>query len=167
MKKLSLLLCCVLVLQMLCACSGKEEEFKIPTNFYYCRREFSYNSSQAVIQPEVREGFGYQGNVDTFIRAYLYGPVSEGLETLIPSNVYLVSSSVDDQVAEIIFSKQFSELSGVKLTTACSAVLLTIHEFSGVESVRIYAKDAQLDDKDYIELTLDDVVLLDAIEIQE
>lgn len=167
MKKISLLLCFVLVLQMLFGCSKKDEEFKKPTNFYYCRQEFSYNDSNAVIHHEVREGYGYQGNLDTFMRAYLYGPVSEDLEILIPSNVYLVSSSIDDNVAEIIFSKQFSELTGVKLSTACSAVLLTIHEFFGVESIRVYAQDAQLDDRDYFELDLDQIVLLDALEIQE
>lgn len=167
MKKICLLLCCALLLQILYGCSGKEEEFKKPTNFYYCRREFNYNSSQAVIQPEVREGYGYQDNMDTFMRAYLYGPVSEELEMLIPSKVYLVSSSFEDKAAEIILSKQFSMLSGAKLATASSAILMTIHDFFGIESVRIYAKDAKLDDKDYIELSLDDIVLLDVIETQE
>lgn len=163
MRKISFFLCCVLLLQILCSCSVRKEEFENPVNFYYCRREISYNSPQAVLEPEVREGKSYHGNLFAYLHSYLYGPVSQELETLIPSGVYLVSCSVDDGVADIMFSSQFSKLSGIELTTACSGVLLSLHEFADVNAVRITAKDAQLDDKDIFELSLDDIVLLDEV----
>ena len=163
MKKISLLLCCILLLQLLCACSASKEEFKNPVNFYYCRRDMIYNSPHAVIQPEMREGYGYHGNIVGFLQAYLRGPLSEDLEALIPSEIYLVSCTINGDVADIVFSSQFSKLSGIRLTMACSAVLLSVNEFSNVESVRIYAKDAQLDEQEYFELSMSDIVLLDTI----
>lgn len=163
MKKFSFFFCCIMILQMLCACSGANEELVDPVNFYYCRREIGYNSADSVFQPETREGKTFKGNLFVFLHSYLYGPTSDELETLIPSGVYLVSCSVDDGVADILFSNQFSKLSGIKLTTACSGILLSLHDFADISTVRIAAKDAQLDEKDYFELSLSDVVLLDEI----
>ena len=167
MKKICLLLCCFLLIQTLCSCSAKKEEFRKPVNFHYCRREMTYNSTSAVIQPETREGFGYHGNIVAFLQAYLRGPVSEDLETLIPADVYLVSCSVEEGIADVVFSSQFSKLSGVKLSTTCSAILLSVHEFADIATVRISAKDAQLDGKDVVVLSLEDVILLDAVKIQD
>lgn len=163
MRKFSFFLCCVLLLQMLCACSGRKEEFENPVNFYYCRREVSYNSPQAVLHPEVREGASYLGNLFIFLYSYLQGPESDELETLIPSGVYLVSCSIDEGVADIVFSSQFSKLSGIKLTTACSGILLSLHDFADVNTVCITAKDAQLDEKSIFEISMDDIVLLDEV----
>lgn len=163
MKKFSFFLCCILMMQMLCACPSQKEEFVNPVNFYYCRREISYNSPDAVFQSEVREGKTFQNNLFVFLHSYLYGPNSDELETFIPSGVYLVSCSVDEGVADIVFSTQFSKLTGIKLTTACSGILLSLHDFVDVSAVRIAVKDAQLEDKDYFELSLNDVILLDDV----
>ena len=167
MRKCSLLLCCILLLQLLCSCSATKEEFKKPVNFYYCRREMTYNSAQAVIQPEIREGYGYHGNIVGYLQAYLHGPVSEDLEALIPSDIYLVSCTVDNGIADIVFSSKFSQLSGIRLSTACTAILLSVNEFSNVDTVRIRAKDTQLDEKEYFEISMNDIVLLDAVGSQQ
>lgn len=167
MKKSCLLLCFLLILQILCGCTSKKEEFKKPVNFYYCRREVTYNSPQAVLYPETREGYSYHSNIIAYLHAYLCGPQSEELEAPIPPDVYLVSCSVEEGIADIVFSNQFSKLSGVKLATACSALLLSVHEFSNVETIRVRAKDAQVDGRAYFELSLDDIVLLDTVTTQD
>lgn len=164
MKKLCVLLCCCLLLQMLGACSGKEEEFEVPVNFFYCSKEVSYNSPTGVIQPETREGKGYYDNLSAFLNAYLRGPISQELESLIPADVYLVSCEVHHHTAKVVLSAQMSKLSGVDLSAACGALLLSIHSFSGVETLLISAKDSQLDDKDEIVLNIEDIVLIDVME---
>ena len=162
MKKLSIFLCCVLLLQLLCACSKKDEEILVPVNFYYSNKEFSYNTSSAVIHSELREGYGFEGNVASLIETYLRGPETSQLKSLIPLDVVLVSCEQRDEHLELTFSSEFSELSGVKLTAACSALLMTLHEFADIQTVAVCALDCQLDDKNVFELSIDDIVTLDS-----
>lgn len=161
MKRITIFLCCVLLLMNLCSCSGKDEEFKEPVNFYYCNKEISYNSPTGVIQPEVREGVGYYGNLSAFLRAYLRGPISYELRSFIPSDVYLVSCEVSENMATVVLSAQFAKLSGVDLSAACSALLLTIHDYTGSDTLQVSAKDTQLDAKDVFVISMDEIVLMD------
>lgn len=161
MKKLCILICCVILLQMVLGCNRKEETFKEPINLYYCSNEITYNSASGVISPEIREGAGMHGNLNAFLHAYLTGPQSTNLHTLIPSDVYLVSCEIDEREISIVLSKSFSKLTGIDLTTACSALLMSIHEYSGAETMRISVKDGQLDDKDEMLFSMNDIVLID------
>ena len=164
MKKLCILLCCVLLLQMLCACNGKNEELKAPVNFYFRNKEITYDSPTAVIYPEVREGAGFHENLTAMLRSYFVGPNSETLERFIPADVYMVSCEHDADEVAIVMSSQFSELTGMDLTAACSALLLTVHDFTGAQTLRISAKDAQLDGKDEIVISIEDIVLIDTVQ---
>lgn len=163
MRKICILIVCIMILQILCGCAGKKQEFQDPVNFFYCNKEFSYNSPTGVIRAEVREGAGFHGNLTACLRAYMLGPSSTDLQRLIPTNVYMVScENMGDEVT-IVMSSQFSELSGVELSAACSALLLTVHDFTGAETLRISAKDSRLDDKDELLLNLADIVLIDTV----
>ena len=164
MKKLSLLICCALLVQLLCSCMTDKEDIKEPVNFYYCNSNIAYNSPTGVIQAEVRESSGFQGNLLACLRAYLQGPVNSELKRFIPADVYIVSCQIEADMVNLVMSSQLSDLSGIELTTACSALLMTIHDFTGVQTLQISAKDAQLDDKDQIILTMDDIVLIDTVE---
>ena len=164
MKKLAILMCCILFLQSLSACRTAKDDFTEPVNFYYEKTEVSYNSTFGVIENETREGAGFQGNITAFLHAYLRGPESETLQSIIPSDVYLVACVIDGEAADITLSTQFSKLSGVRLTTACSAILLTLHDYVGIEELTIRAKENQLEDQDEIFLTMQDVILIDTVE---
>lgn len=161
MKRICILICCVLILQMLCGCAGKAEDFQKPVNFYYCNKEVTYHSASGVICPEVREGNGFHGNLTAFLHAYLLGPQNTALYSLIPSDVYLVSCQINEDEAAVVFSKSFEKLSGVDLSITCGALLLSIHDFTGANTVIISAKDGQLEGKDQVVFNLDDVVLMD------
>lgn len=161
MKKFSILICCCLILQLLCACSGNKDDFQAPVNFYFCKKEVSYNSTSAVIQAETREGISYNGNLAALLRAYLLGPHSQELNSLIPSDVYLVSCEISGDAVIVVFSSHLAKLSGIDLSTACSALLMTVRDYTGVETLRISAKDSQLEDKDELVLTYDEIVLMD------
>ena len=164
MRKLCLLVCCALLMQMLCSCAPKKEEFIEPVNFYYANSNISYNSPMGVIQPEVHEGSGFYDNLLSFLGAYLQGPTSSELKRLIPTDIYIVSCRVESDCVNLVMSSQFSNLSGIKLTAACSALLMTIHDYTGMEALKISAKDAHLDDKSEIILRMDDLVLIDSVE---
>lgn len=162
MKKLCILICLSLILQMLGGCSRKEEDFQEPVNFYYCNNEVVYNSATGVIHPEMREGAGFYGNLTAFLQAYLLGPKGSDLYSLIPSDVYLVSCEISDDIATIVLSKSFEKLSGIDLVTASSALLLSVHEYAGINTISLCAKGGRLDDKDQFVLSMDDIVLIDA-----
>ena len=161
MKKLNVLICFILSLVVLWGCTGKKEDFEEPVQYYYCNEEIFYNSSSGVIQAETREGAGLHDNLTAFLHSYLHGPESSDLYTLIPSDVYLASCALDGNEVTVVLSAQFAKLSGVELSTACSALLLSVHDYTGADTLRLRAKDSQLDGQDEILLRLDDVVLLD------
>ena len=167
MKKFCIILCCTLMMQMLFACNNRSENIKQPTIFYYNTKEVTYNSPNGIIQPEIREGAELHGNLTAYLHSYLRGPVSHDLQRIIPSDVYLVSCTSEDDLIEIVFSKQFSNLSGIDLICACSALLLSVHDFTGIETISISAKDALLEDKEEFIFTMDDIVWVDTATIQE
>ena len=164
MKKLAILMCCAVFLQILLGCGAAKDDYKEPVNFYYEKTNVSYDSSSGVIEKETREGSVFQGNLTAFLHAYLRGPESDILQSIIPSDVYLVSCEIIDNTAYITLSSQFAKLSGVRLTTACSALLLTMHDYVGIDTLSIRAKDVQIDDKNSIILKMEDVILIDAAE---
>ena len=166
MKKTYLLFFCILILLIiaLCACSTQKKELQEPVSFYYASSDITYNSPTGVISSEIREGVGYHGNLSAFLHAYLRGPASSNLENVFPSDVYLVSCEIEEQVAKITLSAQLSNLSELKLTTACSALLMTVHEYTGVDTICIQAKGEKLDGKDAITLSMDDVIFIDTVE---
>lgn len=167
MRNIALFLCILLLLSVCIGCSAKQDNFEQPVNFYYCKNEISYHSVSGVIAPEIRDGAGFHGNLSAFMHAYLRGPESAYLQTWIPSDVYLVSCEVADAELNLVFSSQFAKLSGVKLTTVCSAILLSLHDYTGIQILNISAKDTQLDEKDVLRFSMDDVILIDTVTIDE
>ena len=163
MKKICMLISCLLLIQMLCACVGKKDDFKDPVNFFFCSKEISYNSPTGVIYPEIREGAGFHGNLAAMLRAYFYGPNRDDLKRPVPAEVYMVSCEQNGNIVTIVMCSQFSKVTGVDLSTTCSALLMTVHDFTGADTIKISAKDAQLDDKNEIILSLNDIILIDAV----
>lgn len=166
MKRVCILLCCILLLN-LCACSRHKEELLQPTNFYYCTKEISYNTQEGVICAEVRESIHFQDDLASLLHAYLLGPINPELQTFIPSDVSLISCSVNHNTAVITLSDAFSKLSGIKLSTTCACMLMTINHYTDIDTLCVRVENALLDDKDEIIVTLDDVLLMDGIEITQ
>ena len=108
MKKLAILMCCAVFLQILLGCGAAKDDYKEPVNFYYEKTNVSYNSSSGVIEKETREGSVFQGNLTAFLHAYLRGPESDILQSIIPSDVYLVSCEIIGNTAYITLSSQFA-----------------------------------------------------------
>lgn len=166
MRKLSLLLCFVLLIQMLYGCASKKEELQQPVTFYYANKAISYNTPDAVIGNEIREGASFH-TLEDLLHVYLNGPLSSELLSMIPKGVALQSCVVEGNIAHIYLNTQFAELSGIKLTTVCSGILLTVNEYTGIQTVAIRAENAKLDDKEVFLLSIDDIVLMDAVTQKE
>ena len=166
MRKLCLLFCSILILQLLVGCSKKNEDIQQPVNFYYTNKEITYNTSEGVFRAEIREGSQFQ-DLEDLLHVYMQGPISSSLESLLPGGVSLLSCAVENEIAYIRVNTQFSDLSGVKLTTVCSAMLLTAHDYNGVQAICVRAENSKLDDKEEFYLSLDDIVLLDTVASEE
>ena len=166
MKKLCFLLCCILSLQLLIGCSRNNEEIQQPVNFYYINKEISYNTEQGVICSEIREGARFS-SLEDLLREYLAGPDSLDLQSLMPDSVSLQSCVVENETVHICLSSEFAGLSGVKLTTVCSAILLTVHDYVGAQTIYVSAANEKLDDKDVFQLSMDGIVLMDTVASME
>lgn len=167
MRKLCLFLCCVLMFHMLAACGTKSEDFKVPVRYYFNNKEIAYNTQNGVIQAEIREGADLHGNLTAYLHSYLRGPFSSNFSRIIPSDVYLVSCNVNGETAEIVFSNQFSKLTGVELVSACSALMLSVNAFAGVDTICISTKNSLIDEKDVFVITMDEIVLTDHVATEE
>lgn len=166
MRKFCFLLSCILILQLFAGCSRKDDEILKPVNFYYINKEISYNTQSGVISPEIREGAQFH-SLDDLLKLYMEGPASENLQSLFPDGVSLLSCAVENETAYIYLSSDFAELSGIKLTTVCSAMLLTARDYAGIQEICVRAENAKLDDKDEFLLSLDEIVLMDTVVSEE
>lgn len=161
MKKTVLLIFAALFGILLLGCGKDSTEFVEPANFYYLQHEISYNSSSGVICPEVVDVAEYGADPMKILNAYLIGPKSQDLISPIPTGVRIQSCSIQGQEALLTLSREFSVLSGVKLSSACSCIALTLGEFADIETVHFQIDEELLDGKEQITIVISDIILLD------
>lgn len=167
MKKICLLLGIVMILQMLCACNPKKKEFEKPINFYYGKWDIAYNTPNGVIQAETREGADISDNAQDILFCYLQGPLSAQLRNLLPADAQLLfCQTIGDQV-KVELSEDAGKLSGVMLTTACAAMLMTLHDCLNVQTLSVSVKDNLLDDNTEFVISMDDIALMDMLQTNE
>ena len=163
MKKLIVCILCFTMMLSLCSCKANEEEILEPAEFYYCRETIGYNSLEGVIAAETRESVHFAGDPQLLLESYLRGPRSEEMISPLPAGVKLLSYEKIDDTVFLLFSKEFSTLSGIRLSTACSCIVMTLYAYADVTQVCFQAKSGQLDNKDEVTMTISDIVLLDTM----
>jgi len=163
MKKMISLLACVIILFSLCACGQENEDIQQPVNFYYCSEKISYNSPTGVMKPEIREGIAFQDKAQMLLREYLQGPRTPELVSPIPNGTKLTSFQISDNSAYIELSSDFASISGIKLSTACCCIAMTVSEYTGCGTVYFRVEDGQLDNKDEIVLRVSDIIVIDEL----
>lgn len=159
MKRLLGILLCLTLLLPLSGCG--ENSYQTPGNFYYYRPGAAENAEEIAIVPEQRELAGMSGDIEALLYAYLSGPESKDLESLIPRDTKLVAWQVSGNTLYLNFSEDFAALSGVELSVACACVAKTFLELVPVENVRIRANDALLDGEKAITLSESSLSLYD------
>ena len=167
MKRILCLICCILLLPIFSACSNRKNELQEPANFYYLNSNITYNTSSGVICAEQREAALFHNDLVLFLESYLKGPTSLNLEAVIPSTVSIESCAYEDGIVHIEFNEDFSELSGARLSIACSALLLSLNEYIGASGLNVCVKGGLIDGKEEVQISMDDLVLIDPIHAEE
>lgn len=167
MKRIKSILCLCLCVLIFCSCGRKAPEYLSPVNFYYCNRTVSYNSPTALINPEVRESAGFDNDIVKFMKVYLQGPISDELNRIVPVNTVLRFAELEEHTVHLDFSKEFADLSGIELTTACVCIVKSLHEFAGVETVVFTAEGSLLDEKESFTLSMEDIVTMDTVTVED
>ena len=167
MRIVKVALCICICTLFFSACSHKNPEPLAPANFYYCNRTVSYNTPDGVISPEIRETSGFENDIRKYMDAYLCGPVSDELYMIIPDNTILLSVQIQGTSVQLDFSKELANLSGIELTNASVCLIKSLHEFAGVETVTLTAEDSLLDERESFTLSLEDIVTMDTVTVEE
>ena len=164
MKKIAVVFLCMSVILSLCACSQRESKIAEPVNFYYCKEEIVYHSASGVIEAEMHEGADFQNDAERMLRAYLQGPHANDNVLLLPDQTNLISLQIVNDRAYVKFTDMYSQLSGIKLTTACSCIAMTLHDYTGVKEVFFSTENELLDNKENFVIRVEDLVWQDVME---
>ena len=160
-------LCCILIALLIITstgCRSNSDNFKEPVNFYYTSATVSFFESDSVIASEVRETADYKGNILDTLNSYLRGPVSDKLTSPFPVELKVISTEQKDNTIIILFNKQFSSLTGLNLTIACSCICATVVELTGCETVEFKSEGPLPDSVPSLVFSCDNLLLRDSVE---
>ena len=154
MKRLIPLLLCVSIL--LSACSGPKTAG--PDVFYY--PSSTHGQIDTFFVPESRE-LPKNAGLEELLDLYCAGPVTTSLAHSLPSNARVLSSSVEEGVLNLHFSRELSQISGVELTIAAGCLALTFLGRCDAHTLVLTAEGALLNGETAFRLTLADLNLQD------
>ena len=162
MKRLTILTLCLCVLISAVGCARNEAPPKSPVSFYYPLAETVYDGSSPVIQPEAREGAGFEDDTEGLLNLYLQGPTTDTLRSPFPSGVTVSRYTTTANTAILELNSEFAGLSGIGLTLACVSVAYTLFDLTGLDRVQLSVADAQLDGQDFVTFVRDTIYFTDA-----
>lgn len=126
-------LCLVLILTIYGATqTGSSSAAKRKYTLYFAADNLS---SSSALGTETRVFDSGQDIIGQLIQALLDGPTQPELTSVFPKGTTLLSQSREDGVLTLNFSKEYSDLTGAKLTLANGAVVLTMTQLKTVDSV--------------------------------
>ena len=135
-RSISVILSFVLLFYLSGCDKQKNAELQVPINFYYCADPIIYDTEYGVIAPELRDADGYTDDLMHLLEMYLKGPISDHLKSPFPHNVSITQLTQNGDSFYVIFSEEFSELSGLEQTLARACFAKTIIEYTHVESIQ-------------------------------
>lgn len=159
MKRIIAFILSFLLLPTLWGCQEKET-FQTPVAFYYQAGELDYHVQCTAIRSEIREGAEYTSLAET-VNVYLQGPESQDLQNPFPIGLRLVSAEIRDDTLYLTLSDHLGTLSGLPLTMACSCLVMTSLELTGVTNVNIRTENQLLDGEKSITINRENLGLLD------
>ena len=159
------ILSCLLLLALLCGCTGQRspaEESKI--TFYYRRADAqndeSYASaSSALAEKEVT--LGGDVRVEDVLAAYFEQPEDETLRSLFPEGTACLGAKLQNGVLVLDMNETYAALSGYERTLAAAGLTLTLTQLDGVDAVRIKTPAGALLDKPSTRWTSESFLLQD------
>ncbi len=129
--------------------------------FYYCAKTVDFNEENGVLIGENRNKSEIGTDLTKIIESYIAGPISDTLYCPISKNVTVQNIQHKDDTVEILFSTNFSNLTGLDLSIACVGIGKTILSCTDTQNVKIQAENARLDGENAITVTNENVLLLD------
>ncbi len=163
MKRHLCIVLTVLALILTSACDNNSDNFKEPANFYYTNATVSFFEAESVIAPEVRETVDQNGNITDIINVYLSGPISDKLTSPFPAGLSIISAQRTKDTYSLTFNKQFSSLSGLDLTIACSCICATVAELTNCNTVEIIYEGQQSQNTSPLTFSYDSLLFLDSV----
>ena len=159
------ILICLLLLALLCGCTGQMlPAGKSKFTFYYRRADAqndeSYvSASGALAEKEVTLG----GDVRTedVLAAYFEEPDDETLRSLFPEGTACLGTKLQNGVLVLDMNEAYAVLSGYERTLAAAGLTLTLTQLDGVDAVRIKTPAGALLDKPSTRWTEDTFLLQD------
>lgn len=159
-RYISICLSIVLLLFMF-GCYGSTEQLQQPVAFYYPEKVRDDGSIRNVISTEYREGTAFSGDLQLFLASYLAGPNDPALYSPFPANTDLIEANISEGKVTLHFSSSFGELSSLDRTIACACISRSCIEFTGAESVEIFAENTLFDGVESILITRDNLLTQD------
>lgn len=153
----------LLLILALSGCSGKNNTVEQPANFYYCTSSISFDTAHGVIAPETRDIAGFEQDLTALINHYLRGPNSSNLTSPFPNGSAVLWINQSDRELTLIMNQQFTQLTGLNLSLACSCISKTIFSLTDFESITIRARDTNLDGTKSVTMTRDSILIQDRI----
>lgn len=163
MKKAIAIVLSFFILVSFSGCAEKEQEFYKPSTFYYLNREISYGVEQGVIGSELQETANIGNSLKALLQQYLNGPQNPNLYLGIGGNVTVVDVKHVNNTVFVVFSQEFSLLSDIELTLACSCVAMTLMDYTHAERVQFSASNAVIGDTGKIIMTRDRILQTDQL----
>lgn len=160
-RTISVLLLLCLLLPVF-GCTNAADNPKDPVSFYYRQQKLTYSDESSVIAPEAREAAGHKEDIPYLLAEYLKGPKAEAFLRTFPQQTRLISFRANKATAEIALSEHFASLTGMDLTIACACLTMTVIELTGVETVKISAENAMLNNAPQITMDKTCLLLIDS-----
>ena len=161
MKRIICLVTGILVCIIISACNTTDQHIQTPVTYYYQTATVDYKNPNGIITSEIQESAGYEEDFIYLTKQYLKGPTSSECISPFPDGTQLERLTILDDSVIVVLNTQFSELTGHKLTIACSCLSKTLSEMTGLDTVTISAKDTLLDGMPSITMTKNDFILTD------
>ena len=146
MRKTALCLALLCLLFLPAGCGEREED---PYFLYYREADLSFAAGGGVFQTETvyfteAESADPRALAEALLTELLKGPFDETLKSPIPAGTALLSLKLDGSRALVDLSAAYGSLSGVALTLADCAVVMTLTQIPEILSVEITVRGQEL-----------------------
>jgi hypothetical protein len=155
MKRVLTVLLAVLLLS---GCSDQEHPPQI--TFYYPRGTFGQYSEDSVIASEIRENAGAFATLD-ILNLYLEGPMDPLLINPFPEDIRVLTVRVMEDTVYVVVTDELSQLSGVALVLACTALGKTASAMAQTGNAEIRCESAKLNGLDSFIITGENILFRD------
>lgn len=117
-----------------CQISG--DRIKEPVSFYYVRSDYQTDLSTVFVS-EVREASGHKDDLSYLMALYLMGPVSESLQSPIPTGTRIYVETNNKYTVKLQLSEPVIPISDADFSIICACLSMTCLELTQTQTVTI------------------------------